>query len=189
MDEEKIGFNSHASSNEEGPTGEKKKGKIKFSKPKKTPYEKFAFTVFVFAMIFSILSTGYFFLPLASGIFGMMYALIVIVIIVFSCLITLFLILANDGYRVWIGNFWSSVDWVFNASQHVAEVSTYFAYLCWPALALDILSIIFCSVAVNKGSRFKSYLAFSIVGVIVVTIFIIFFYASGQRLVHSIPQA
>ena len=180
MDEEKIGFNSKNTTN---PL--EKTGKTKFSS-QKTAYDRFVIAIFIIAVIFTFAATGYFVLPFASVVFAILYAIIVVILIIGSVVLTLFIILNSEGYRQWVGRAWGRVEWFFSATEHIAEISQYFVYLCWPALGLDALAILLCIIGLTKfKKRHTTYLVFSIIAFIIVLVFTITFYASGQKLISK----
>jgi len=109
----------------------------------------------IFGIIFSVLSMMYFLLPIFAAIIGGLIAVILIFGMIFSVIITLGLILMNEGYRQWIGNNMMDIpNFFFNIGENVAKLAPYYLVVAIPALVLNIAGLVLGIVGQAKKYRF-----------------------------------
>ncbi|MBE6133732.1 MAG: hypothetical protein E7178_03595 [Erysipelotrichaceae bacterium] len=150
---EKIGFNSPPKNSvpDDGVPSYKKK--IKFSNQRKSKLQKVTFGFLIPAMIFSIASLSFYFMPVLSGVAGLFATIINGLVIIIPILATAFLILISEGYRQFVGKTWEITQKFFDAPNHITELSPYYLYVAIPAMVLDIVVIILCIITLKKGQK------------------------------------
>lgn len=180
--EEKIGFYSAPKDGDNTTPPNKKK--IKFSNQRKTGLQKATFAFFIVSTILSVAALAFFLMPILSALAGVLAALIIGIIIVVPILVTVFLILAWEDYRIFVGKAWKIVEWCFDASQHISELSPYYVYIAFPAMAFEIVTIILCIVTLNKKQKgVVTYLIVTSIFFLVVLVFTILYFANGMTVV------
>lgn len=172
-DNKKIGFDSAP------PLA--KGEQVTFRKPKLTPFQRVALLSFIAATVFAIATASFYGLPVASGLFGLIIAVAFALVIIIPIFITLGIALVSDAFRAWIGTSWNGIEFLFSAADHIAEVSSYFLFLAWPALGLAVLSAILNTICVAQQKRSNiSYLVFSCIYLVLDVILLIVFFTGGQ---------
>lgn len=173
---EKIGFNSPPKNSvpDDGVPSYKKK--IKFSNQRKSKLQKTTFGFLIPAMIFSIASLSFYFMPVLSGVAGLFATIINGLVIIIPVLATAFLILISEGYRQFVGKTWEITQKFFDAPNHITELSPYYLYVAIPAMVLDIVVIILCIITLKKGQKgVVTYLiATSIILIFIIVLTIIY---------------
>ena len=139
----------------------------------------------IFGAIASAITLMYFLLPIFSVVIGAMIAAVLVIFMIFSVIITLGIVLLNDGYRNWIGNHMMDVpNFFFNIAKHINELSKYFLLVGIPALVLCLAGLILAIVGVSE--KHKKFLGILIVSAIffVNALFFVILYAiaGGQTL-------
>ena len=183
--EGKIGFNTPAPIDDQPGVPSYKK-KIKFSNQRKTGLQKATFGFFIPSTIASILALGYFFLPFVSALVGIMAFFIIGVIIIVPIIFTFFIILASEEYRNFCGKAWSVVEWFFDVTNHIAELAVFFPIVAIPALVLEIVELILAITTTAKGQKgCVAYLVVTAVFFTILAVLLIFYYASGMRIIEQ----
>ena len=183
--EGKIGFNTPAPVSDD-PDAPAYKKKIKFSNQRKTGLQKATFGFFIPSTIASVLALGYFFLPFVSALVGIMMFFIIGVIILVPILCTAFMILLSEEYRSFVGKAWSIVEWFFDVTNHLAELSVYYPFVAIPALVLELIELILAITTTAKGQRgCVTYLILTAVFFSINAIIFIIFFISGMKIVQG----
>ena len=176
---EKIGFNTPLENSSDGTPSYKKK--IKFSNQRKSKLQKASFGVLIPAMILSIATLSFFFMPILSGLAGIIATLIIGIIIVIPVLATVFLILMSDGYRQFVGKAWKIVEWFFDATNHIVELSPYYPFVAFPAIAFDIAEIVLCIITIRKNEKgVITYLIVTSIMLLFIIVLTFIYYVNGR---------
>ena len=183
--EGKIGFNTPAPVNDDPDTPAYKK-KIKFSNQRKTGLQKATFGFFIPSTIASVLALGYFFLPFVSALVGIMMFFIIGVIIIVPIIFTCFLILISDEYRSFCGKAWSIVEWFFDVTNHIAELTVYFPFVAIPALVLEVIELILAITTTAKGQKgCVTYLIFTAVFFTILAVITVIYFVGGMKIIQG----
>ena len=178
--QEKIGFYS-APSNPGDNSSPAYKKKIKFSNQRKTGLQRATFGFFVASTIVSIAALAFFLMPVLSALAGIVAFLIIGMIILVPILATAFIILVSEEYRQFVGRAWKVVEWFFDATNHIAELSPYYIYVGIPALVLEVITIILCITTLVKGQKgVVTYLIVTSILFLVILVFTIIYFANGM---------
>ena len=179
---EKIGFNTPPVDGDTSVPAYKRK--TKFSNQRKTGLQKATFGFFVPSTIFSIAALAFFLMPILSALAGVLAAVIIGVVILVPILCTVFLILLSEGYRQFVGGAWKIVEWCFDATNHIAELSPYYIYFAVPAMVLEVVTIVLCIITLSKGQKgVVTYLIVTSLLFLVIAVFTIFYFASGMQVI------
>lgn len=137
----------------------------------------------IFGSIASGITMMYYLLPIFATLIGAFLAVILVVFMVFSVIVTLGMVLMSDGYRNWIGNHMMDVpNFFFNVSKHITELSKYFLITAIPALVLCGAAIALSIIGINeKHKRFVGILVVSIIFFVNALLFTIFYIANGGK--------
>ena len=177
--QEKIGFYSAPKDGDTSTPPNKKK--IKFSNQRKTGLQRATFGFFVASTIISIAALAFFLMPVLSALAGIVAFFIIGLIIVVPILATAFIILVSEEYRQFVGKAWKVVEWFFDATNHVAELSPYYVYVGIPALVLEVITIILCITTLVKGQKgVVTYLIVTSILFLVILVFTIIYFANGM---------
>lgn len=177
--QEKIGFYSAPKDGDTSTPPNKKK--IKFSNQRKTGLQRATFGFFVASTIISIAALAFFLMPVLSALAGIVAFFIIGMIIVVPILATAFIILVSEEYRQFVGKAWKVVEWFFDATNHVAELSPYYVYVGIPALVLEVITIILCITTLVKGQKgVVTYLIVTSILFLVILVFTIIYFANGM---------
>lgn len=177
---EKIGFSSDPNDN---PNDKNNKTKQKFKRTKKTPIRRICGFFFALGFLFTITTLMYLFLPLFNGLLIITVVLILGTIIVLCVTLTLFLILASDGFREWVGKSWSIVEWLSDFNSNLVKLNPYFLYFAYPAIILDSLTILLAIIGRAKEKKgYIGYIVLMTISIILCTLFIIFYFANGKQI-------
>ena len=183
--EGKIGFNTPAPVSDDPDTPAYKK-KIKFSNQRKTGLQKATFGFFIPSTIASVLALGYFFLPFVSALVGIMMFFIIGVIIIVPIIFTCFLILISDEYRSFVGKAWSIVEWFFDVTNHIAELTVYFPFVAIPALILEVIELILAITTTAKGQKgCVAYLVLTAVFFTILSIITVIYFVGGMKIIQG----
>ena len=181
----KIGFNTPAPVSDDPDTPAYKK-KIKFSNQRKTALQKATFGFFIPSTIASILALGYFFLPFVSALVGIMMFFIIGVIIIVPIIFTCFIILVSDEYRSFVGKAWSVVEWFFDVTNHIAELTVYFPFVAIPALILEVIELILAITTTAKGQKgCVAYLVLTAVFFTILSIITVIYFVGGMKIIQG----
>ena len=181
----KIGFNTPAPVSDE-PDAPAYKKKIKFSNHRKTGLQKATFAFFIPSTIASVLALGYFFLPFVSALVGIMMFFIIGVIIIVPIVFTCFIILISDEYRSFCGKAWSIVEWFFDVTNHIAELTVYFPFVAIPALVLEVIELILAITTTAKGQKgCVTYLIFTAVFFTILAVIIVIYFVGGMKIIQG----
>ena len=183
--EGKIGFNTPAPVSDDPDTPAYKK-KIKFSNQRKTGLQKATFGFFIPSTIASVLALGYFFLPFVSALVGIMMFFIIGVIIIVPIIFTCFLILISDEYRSFVGKAWSIVEWFFDVTNHIAELTVYFPFVAIPALILEAIELILAITTTAKGQKgCVAYLVLTAVFFTILAVITVIYFVGGMKIIQG----
>ena len=183
--EGKIGFNTPAPVSDDPDTPAYKK-KIKFSNQRKTGLQKATFGFFIPSTIASVLALGYFFLPFVSALVGIMMFFIIGVIIIVPIIFTCFLILISDEYRSFVGKAWSIVEWFFDVTNHIAELTVYFPFVAIPALILEVIELILAITTTAKGQKgCVAYLVLTAVFFTILAVITVIYFVGGMKIIQG----
>lgn len=142
----------------------------------------------IFGAIASTITMMYYLLPIFSAFIGALIAVFLIFFMIFSVIITIGLILMNDGYRNWIGNHMFDVpNWFFNIAKHITELSKYFLITAIPALVFCLAGLILAIVGVSeKHKKFVGILVVSAIFFVNALFFtILYAIAGGQTMTFN----
>ena len=183
---EKIGFNTPAPANDDQPNTPAYKKKIKFSNQRKTGLQKATFGFFIPSTIASALALGFFFLPFVSALVGIMMFFIIGIIIIVPIIFTCFIILISDEYRAFCGRAWSVVEWFFDVTNHIAELSTYFPFVAIPAMVLEAVELILAITTTAKGQKgCVAYLVLTAVFFTLLVIILAIYFIGGMHIIEQ----
>ena len=137
----------------------------------------------IFGIIFSVLSMMYFLLPIFAAIIGGLIAVILIFGMIFSVIISLGLILMNEGYRQWIGNNMMDIpNFFFNIGENVAKLAPYYLVVAIPALILTIAGFVLGIVGTSKKYRFcTSYIVLNAIFLTFTLFFTALYFIGGMN--------
>ena len=178
---EKIGFLTPPADGDTSTPPSKKK--IKFSNQRKTGLQKASFGFFIVSTILSVGALAFFLMPILSALAGVLAFLIIGAIIVIPVLATAFLILLSEEYRQFAGKAWKIVEWCFDVTNHLAELSPYYIYFAIPALAFEVITITLCIVTLAKGQKgVVTYLVITSIFFFTIVVLTIIYFATGMNI-------
>ncbi len=176
---EKIGFLTPPTDGDISTPPSKKK--IEFSNQRKTGLQKASFGFFIVSTILSVGALAFFLMPILSALAGIVAFFIIGMIILVPILATAFIILVSEEYRQFVGRAWKVVEWFFDATNHIAELSPYYIYVGIPALVLEVITIILCITTLVKGQKgVVTYLIVTSILFLIVLVFTIIYFANGM---------
>ena len=177
---EKIGFLTPPADGDTSTPPNKKK--IKFSNQRKTGLQKASFGFFIVSTILSVGALAFFLMPILSVLAGVLAVVIIGLIIGIPVLATAFLILLSEEYRQFAGKAWKIVEWFFDATNHIAELSPYYIFIGAPALVFEVITITLCIITLTKGQKgVVTYLIVTSILFLVILVFTIIYFASGMQ--------
>ena len=178
---EKIGFLTPPADGDTSTPPSKKK--IKFSNQRKTGLQKASFGFFIASTILSFGALAFFLMPILSALAGVFAVVIIGAIIVIPVLATAFLILLSEEYRQFAGKAWKIVEWCFDVTDHLAELSPYYIYFAIPALAFEAITITLCIVTLAKGQKgVVTYLVITSIFFFTIVVLTIIYFATGMHI-------
>lgn len=174
-EEEKIGFNSKPPLKE----GEKIE-RFQKNLPGKT-LRGWTKAMTILSIILSCLTIMYFLLPLFSALIGGLIGLCIALFMICSVVVTLGLILTNDGYRNWISNDMMDVpNFFFNLADNITKLSPYFLCVAIPAIICGCIGLTLSIIGQSKKYRFfVSYIVLNSIFLTLSLLFTILYFIGG----------
>ena len=159
----------------------KGEGRAPLKGREKSHLRNFSLILTVFGIAFSALSLMYYLLPIFAGFIGLILGLVIGVYVVFSSIVTLGIIYANQDYRSFVGNQLFAVPgFFFNVGVHVESLSPYFPIFGFGGIFVCLSSLIVACIGkgIGKGG-FVKYIVLSAVFMGLAAIATILYYANG----------